>query len=170
MKFLVFSDTHNYLNNVKNVINNFINDINAIIHLGDHDKDAKLLSEIYSNIDFYYIKGNNDYNLTTPESMIININNKKIIITHGHKQNVYWGYDSIYYWAQENLADAVFFGHTHKPFNSKLDNIYLFNPGSISMPRGIKNPTFGIFEVDDYGNMNGKIMNYLNEDNFVDFD
>ena len=117
MKLLVISDTHGYFKNARNVINKIGDRIDAVIHLGDHDEDAAFFAEEFYDIPFYYVQGNNDYSLNTPEVKMISVNNRKIIFTHGHKQQVYWGYDKIAYWAEENGADAVFFGHTHRPAN-----------------------------------------------------
>jgi len=36
----------------------------------------------------------------------------------------------------------------------------LFNPGSISMPRGSTPPTFGILTIEENGRMEGAIMEY----------
>lgn len=170
MKLLVISDTHGYLSNARNVIERIGEKINGVIHLGDHDEDAKELQEEFSDIPFYYIRGNNDYGMNTPDTKMLNVCGKKIIITHGHKQQVYWSYDNIAYWAQEKGADAVFFGHTHRPANEYDGSIYIFNPGSISLPRGMNYPTFGIFDIDEKGNMKGTIMVYVDEDNFMRLD
>ncbi|MEI3524175.1 MAG: metallophosphoesterase family protein [Anaerotignum sp.] len=59
----------------------------------------------------------------------------------GIKQRVYWNYDSISYWAEEQGADVVLFGHTHRPVYDDRGRVMLFNPGSISMPRGGTPPT-----------------------------
>ncbi len=167
MKLLVISDTHGYIENARNIINRIGDRIDAVIHLGDHDEDAKFLSEEFDEIPFYYVQGNNDYGLNTPNVKMITVNNKKIILTHGHKQQVYWSYDKIAYWAEENGADAVFFGHTHRPANEYDGMVYIFNPGSISSPRGSRYPTFGIFDITEDGNMEGTIMFYIDENNFI---
>ena len=167
MKFLVISDTHGYLKNARNVINRIGDRIDAVIHLGDHDEDAEFLAEEFDDIPFYYVQGNNDYSMNTPEVKVITVNNRRIILTHGHKQQVYWSYDKIAYWAEENGADAVFFGHTHRPANENDTTVYIFNPGSISSPRGTTYPTFGIFDINEDGKMEGTIMFYIDDNNFM---
>ena len=73
MKLLVISDTHGYLSNARNVIERIGDKINGVIHLGDHDEDAKELQEEFSDIPFYYIRGNNDYGMNTPDTKMLNI-------------------------------------------------------------------------------------------------
>ena len=42
----------------------------------------------------------------------------------------------------------------------------LFNPGSISLPRGVPQPTFGILEITEKG-VYGSIMEYINSQTFL---
>ncbi len=64
----------------------------------------------------------------------------RFFLTHGHR------------WNADNLPplpqDAVLVhGHTHLPILNKLENgITVFNPGSISLPKGGNPPTFGWFD------------------------
>ncbi len=64
-----------------------------------------------------------------------------IFLTHGHIYN------------SDNLPplkdNSIFlFGHTHIPKAVKVDSIYLFNPGSISLPKGGFTPTYGVLTND----------------------
>lgn len=40
MKILVFSDTHNYLDNAREVLRRIGGQMDMVLHLGDHDTDA----------------------------------------------------------------------------------------------------------------------------------
>ena len=104
--------------------------------------------------------GNNDYSWDTPDKKMVFAGGKKLLLVHGHKQRVYWNYDSISYWAEEQGADAVLFGHTHRPVYDDRGRVMLFNPGSISMPRGGTPPTFGILTIEENGRIEGAIMEY----------
>ena len=66
--------------------------------------------------------------------------NKRFFLTHGHL------------WNANNLppvpaGTVLCHGHTHLPVLETLDNgITIFNPGSISLPKGGNPQTFGFFD------------------------
>jgi putative phosphoesterase len=157
MKLLILSDTHHSLYYGKIVINRIMDKIDMIIHLGDHDFDAVQLNKDFPDIPLHYIAGNCDFG-KSPKEKTINIYNKKILLTHGHRQNVKWEYNSIKYYGQEKEVDAVLFGHTHIPFMEYYYGILIMNPGSISQPRGTISPTFGILDIDASGRIEPSIM------------
>lgn len=159
MKLLVFSDTHGHLDSARNVLERIGDKIDAVAHLGDHDADAEELMGEFSHIPFHFVAGNNDYGLDTPSKKMVHMGGKNILLTHGHKQRVYWGMDTLCYWAEEQGADAVLFGHTHRPFYDDEGRVMILNPGSISLPRnGI--PSFGILTIEENGKMEGAVMEY----------
>ncbi|NLK38330.1 MAG: metallophosphoesterase [Epulopiscium sp.] len=166
MKLLILSDTHGYVENARNIIQRIGKYMACVIHLGDHDKDAMRLQSEFSNIPFYVVRGNNDYGTDTPTELMVRYGGKKILLTHGNKQNVYGNLNVIHYWAMEKGADAVLFGHTHTPFYEDKGQVLLMNPGSISRPRQSLTPTFGILEITDTGIMQGTIMEYHGENSF----
>ena len=96
MKLLVISDTHSYLENARNVMNTIGDRIDMVLHLGDHDEDAKILQEEYPDVPFHYVRGNNDYT-NTPDFKMVEVNGRKLLLTHGHKNQVYWSYNNISY-------------------------------------------------------------------------
>lgn len=66
---------------------------------------------------------------------------RTLFITHGHIYN------------PENLpplnsGDIFLYGHTHLPEVREKEGVILFNPGSISIPKGGNEPTYGIIEDD----------------------
>lgn len=166
MKYLIVSDTHGYLKNIKNVLDKIGDRIHGVIHLGDHDSDARILSKAYPGLEFFSVKGNNDYNSDVPYEKILILKDKRILLTHGHRQNVYWNFETISYFAEEQNAEMALFGHTHVPLNDRGGRVWLFNPGSISMPRSSMIPTFGILEILDNGKIDCCVMEYLGKDNF----
>lgn len=161
MKILVLSDTHGYMENARDVLEKIGDRMEAVFHLGDHDEDAEQLQMEFPYLNFYYVKGNNDYSAQTPSKLMVTLQGKRFLLTHGHKQRVYWGYDQISYWGEEQGADAVIFGHTHAPVNEEMGALLLFNPGSISLPRDSSIPTFGILHLSEEGVLRGSVMEYL---------
>ena len=153
MKILVLSDTHAYLENARAVLARLQGKVDAVFHLGDHDDDAVALQQEFPKLPFHYVKGNNDYRVDTPSQKLVRLGGKTLLLTHGHKQRVYCNYDTISYWAEEQGADVVLFGHTHLPYEAYIasdseeeKSVWLFNPGSMSKPREGK-PSYGIIDI-----------------------
>ena len=167
VKLLVLSDTHGYLENARNVLERIGQRMDGVLHLGDHAYDARDLQSEYQTLPFYFVKGNNDFADKAPNDVILKFFGKKLLLTHGHKQQVYWSHDTISYWAEEKGADVVIFGHTHSPVNEHKGSVMIFNPGSISVPRGVPNPTFGILEITEQGLIYGSIMEYIDAQTFL---
>ena len=95
MKILVLSDTHAYLENARAVLAQLQGKVDAVFHLGDHDDDAVALQQEFPKLPFHYVKGNNDYRVDTPSQKLVRLGGKTLLLTHGHKQRVYWNYDTI---------------------------------------------------------------------------
>lgn len=147
MKILLFSDSHGFIKNMIKVIEDN-SDANMIIHLGDYVRDVIRTQELYPLIDFSYVRGNNDFISNVPRERIINIQGKKIFITHGHDYGVKNGYERIIQRAQLLNVDLVFFGHTHRAKELIDGNRVFVNPGSISVPIGLARPSYCIIEID----------------------
>ena len=165
MKILILSDTHSYLDHARNVLKRIGDKMDMVFHLGDHDADALELQKEFPRLPFHYVKGNNDYLMDTPSKKMVRAGGKNLLLTHGHKQRVHWNPDTISYWAAEQGADVVLFGHTHMPVWDDSWHVALFNPGSISLPRGGGLPTFGILTIEN-GKVEGAIMEYWNAEHF----
>lgn len=165
MKILVLSDTHSVLDAAEDVLRRIGGQMDMVCHLGDHDTDAMALQRQFPALPFHIVKGNNDYALHTPSTKQVRAGGRLLLLTHGHKQRVHWNPDTIGYWAEEQGADAVLFGHTHQPLCAESGRVLLFNPGSLSLPRGGFPPTFGILTIEG-GRMEGAIMVYQRDGAF----
>lgn len=166
MKVLVISDTHNNNYNASKVINKLTNKINVIIHLGDSSEDAFTLSTIFPSIPMYYVGGNWDSQSCNIFEQIVSFNGVKVLIAHGHKYGVNWGYDRISYAAEEKKVQAVLFGHTHFPFMQYINNILVMNPGSISLPRNNSVPSYGILDITDNGVLTSSVVGIYGKDDY----
>ena len=147
MKFLVFSDSHSSPNRILKAVNMYAGKCDAIIFLGDGIRDLSLVEAKYPEIPILKVKGNCDLGFSdVQEEQIYNFDGINILITHGHKHGVKYGYDSLIYYAQEKEVDAVLFGHTHVPCEKILyfddKRLTLFNPGSIATEG-----TFGVVNI-----------------------
>lgn len=131
MKIVAMSDNHGDRQIIEQIINKYEGKVDAIVHCGDSElkADDPLVSKlqiVMGNMDFEHF----------PESRALRIDQKNILITHSHLQNVNSGLLTLELFAQSHSADIVTFGHTHQLGVSFDKGILFVNPGSISYPRG----------------------------------
>lgn len=127
-KILVLSDSHRNFNKILKIYETENPDI--VLYTGDGLKDIEELSYVY-NSEFHIVNGNCDffeknYGLTK----ILNIENVKIFMTHGHLYGVKSDLDNIKNVIKEVRAQIGIFGHTHRETLEKVEDFYLFNPGA----------------------------------------
>ena len=148
MKIVVISDTHGRLDKTFLALHK-INNIHLILHLGDYVKDAREIEKTM-NIETVYVRGNCDYlDDDVEEEKILEIEGKKIFMTHGHKYDVKRGVNKVFYRGKELDADIILFGHSHIAMTVEYEDILLFNPGSPGTPRGGDEGSIGIIEILD---------------------
>lgn len=102
------------------ILNELKNEIVCVRGNCESEVDSMVLEFPVSSDYSYYLNGKRD-----------------MFITHGH----------IY--GQENLpplkdGSILLSGHTHIPLAESRDGKYILNPGSISLPKGGFNPSYGI--------------------------
>lgn len=151
MKIAVVSDTHR-MNRYIDIAKKYIEDADVLIHLGDNVDDVEELSKGFKGT-VYAVRGNCDYTDKYPSEQLIELEGKRIFITHGHLYGVKSTLNNIYYRAKELEANIVLFGHTHENLIIEEDSIKFMNPGSISLPRSMGRHV-GFIEVSD-----GKVNN-----------
>lgn len=158
MRIGVVSDSHGDLYMLDKAIVK-MGSIDVLVHLGDHYKDILKVNSKY-NFELYYVPGNNDYFANGNSEKLIELGNKRIFLTHGHKYNVNYGLMSLVYRGEEQKADIVLYGHTHKYYSDYCNNIFLLNPGSVSKPRD-KSPSAAILNIDEKGNVYAEKMQLI---------
>lgn len=136
MKILVFSDSHNNSQSIIDAIKMHNGRCDLALFLGDGLSDVEYAKAHFPQIPFFCVRGNCDFfEKNAPDEAVLDLDGIKVLICHGHKYNVKYGYERIIYAAREKEADAVFFGHTHIPLDTceYVDGkrIQLFNPGSV---------------------------------------
>lgn len=155
MLVAVVSDTHRSDLCVKS-IKTLIKDADILIHLGDNVEDAEELEREFKG-EVYIVAGNCDFSRKYPKDRLIDIEGKKIFMTHGDLYAVKMGLNSIYYKGREIEADIVLFGHTHQAMIERTNELILMNPGSPSLPR-LSKKSIGFISIDD-----GEAEVYLKE-------
>lgn len=119
MKILILSDSHSKpIDDIK------FKNYDYIFHAGDYGTSKNILTE--NNV--HYVSGNCDFG--DKNDLELEINNKKIYMTHGHLYNVKNQYNSLIYKALSLNANICIFGHTHCPEYFTRYDILFINPGA----------------------------------------
>ena len=146
MKIGIVSDTHGFTDYVKEALLD-VHDLDLIIHLGDYVKDALELEEELG-VKVEYVRGNCDYDeVDIEQERILEVEGKKIFMTHGHLYNIKMDLNRIFYRGQELNCDIILFGHSHIPTKVIKQDIIILNPGCAAIPRGRSNKIMGIIEI-----------------------
>jgi putative phosphoesterase len=161
MKILIISDTHGRNQNYLKVLSR-VSPIDLLIHLGDFEGSEELI-ESAASCRHEFVSGNNDFFNGLPKDKVIQIGKYTVFLTHGHRYGVYYGTADIREAAARNNANIVMFGHTHVPMMNLSDDIWVINPGSLSLPRQTgRIPTYIIMEIDSAGDAHFT-LNYLQD-------
>lgn len=149
MKILVISDTHGYLGDAVEAIENEKCDF--CIHLGDMVADCEELELIFPRQKFIFVKGNNDYftkSSSFPDERTFELGGKRFFVCHGHKFHVKSDLSLLRKKASEAGADIILYGHTHRAY-LETEPVLVMNPGSRT--------SYGIIDIDNDGNITSKI-------------
>lgn len=148
MFILLFSDTHGNSFDLKKVIYNYPK-VDLVIHLGDYVKDVYKVRGDFSTIPFECVAGNNDWASSEPNEKVIEIEGKKIFLTHGHTYGVKSSTKKLIEKGKELGTDAIFFGHTHLTDEFFSGDMHIINPGSLGRPSVYQGPTFCEINIED---------------------
>lgn len=149
MKILVISDTHGYLGDAVEAIENEKCDF--CIHLGDMVADCEELELIFPRQKFIFVKGNNDYftkSSSFPDERTFELGGKRFFVCHGHKFHVKSDLSLLKKKAAETGAHIILFGHTHRA-HLETEPVLVMNPGSRT--------SYGIIDIDNDGNITAEI-------------
>ncbi len=161
MKLMFASDIHGSLPATERVLERFArSDARWLIVLGDvlnHGprnalpdgyapaEVAERLNEIAGRI--IAVRGNCDsevdqmllkFPITAPWQQVL-LPERRLFLTHGHL----FGADAVPPLA---AGDVLAYGHTHIPVAEKRGDIFHFNPGSVSIPKGGYAASYGMLE------------------------
>lgn len=173
MNYLIVSDTHGNIENLEMVIDFCGTQISGIIHCGDGVRDIAAITMKRISIPSYYsVKGNMDANSNAPLIATLGIDNKKILVFHGHTVNIETILDDTAVMAKKEQAQVVLFGHTHIPLYKRCNGVLIINPGSLGKPRACWGPSFCILHYGNEKNLSAtfyEISKNGNNYNFIEF-
>jgi len=112
-----------------------------LFHCGDSELSAEdaLLGEMVA------VKGNCDPD-GLPEYLMLSAGSFRVLVTHGHLDQVKTGLLPLRYRAEEAGADIVLFGHTHLYGAEVHEGILFVNPGSTHRPPPGRPATYAVIE------------------------
>ena len=139
-KIVLVSDNH-FNNTVLHKILIANPDADYYMHCGDSEMSAEELGPFTS------VRGNNDYDRNLPMERLIQVENKRILLLHGHRYLSFSNHGLVLK-AQEAQADIVFYGHTHVFADFEDANIRFVNPGSCAYPRDGQDPCYAVVLID----------------------
>ncbi len=124
-----------------------------LIHAGDI-LTTEFLDSLREILPLYAVLGNNDVGVDLPEKLEIEVEGARLAVIHdsgtakGRARRMKKLFPE---------AEAVIFGHSHIPINSREEGILLFNPGSATDKRRQPKHTMGLLEVAN-GFLSGTIV------------
>lgn len=121
MKIFLLSDSHG-----KKDFLDYKKDDILFVHCGDYG----ISEDIMKRNDVIYVNGNCDFLTKDKSYKILTLINKKILLTHGHKENVKMSMNNLFYLALSEEVDMCFYGHTHIQNYQVIEGITFINPGS----------------------------------------
>ena len=150
MKILVLSDSHGNVSNMAAAVEQSAP--RMIFHLGDCWRDAEKLHDLFPDIPLEQVPGNCDYRPSEPAEKLLFVEDKRILLCHGHTYGVKQSLLTAGYAAEEQNLDLFLFGHTHRPLVDMRGKTLFLNPGSIG---DRLRPTYGVVTI-ERGKLNAR--------------
>ncbi len=158
MRVIVFSDSHGDVRPMEKALS-VIGQFDAVIHLGDIERDVRWLEKNYSQYPIYAVLGNNDFYGGRPAELTAELGGARLYLCHGHTRGVRRDHEGLIAAARARGCTAALFGHTHVPVDVREEGLLIFNPGSCAQPRGGR-PTFGVLEIEN-GDCQSVIVDWI---------
>lgn len=127
MNILLFSDSHGDVETMARITAAEQPDL--VLHLGDHDRDLQALQQRFPDLRCLGVRGNCDAP-GSPEQLLLEEEGVKLLLTHGHRQQVKLSLLRLLYLGLEAGVQLCLFGHTHQPHLEQREGLCLLNPGA----------------------------------------
>jgi putative phosphoesterase len=146
----VIADTHcpEFLDALPARVLEIFQGVDLILHAGDINAEDTLVA-LRQIAPVEAVRGDHDRLLPSlPASREITVEGKRIVIVHGEAshwieepQTLLWTLSLGYFQPHTGLgralrgrfpdADAIVYGHTHRPYSNTIDGTLVFNPGAV---------------------------------------
>ena len=151
MKVVVFSDAHGNKEVIKRVLE-FNPDAGYVISLGDSELPHSFLLDL----DIVAIKGNYPRDGGFVFESILEVEDRRLFLTHGHKYGVSKDMRKLLAKGMQTEVDLVLYGHTHIPKFDNVSGVFYMNPGSLHSPRSGTPASYLILNIEK-----GKEITYM---------
>ena len=152
MRIGVISDTHlGPGQELPAIVPEIFAGVDAILHAGDMTS-LQVVDNLEKLAPVYAVTGNCDNKFIFERfglDRVVELAGFRLGLSHGHGLG---GHKidtpaSVYrYWCRK-VVDVAVFGHTHIPYCAEQAGMLLFNPGSITLPRGGNPPSVGLLSL-----------------------
>ena len=142
MRVIVCSDSHGRRDLLQKAVDMYPADL--LIHLGDHFGDVSAIN-LPEGMQVECVRGNCDCGGAEIEK-VLELEGKKILITHGHRYNVKSSLNLLCARMDALGAHLALYGHTHIPGYEFFDRGIVLNPGAICGNRIGGKSTFAYLE------------------------
>lgn len=151
-------------------------EVEAILHAGDVCV-PRVLAELAEIAPVHAVRGNRDLWALRhlPISLELDFGGVRVALTHGHGGLRNYMIDKARFFVQGlreqhfitrvaaafPAAQVVIFGHTHLPFNQRVMDRLVFNPGSACCPHVLtQTPSAGLLHIIAGGQVSGEIFTW----------
>jgi len=155
MRYLVVSDTHGNLQDLRNAVDRH-GPFDGLIHLGDGVLDGCTVAEEFG-IPFHGVRGNTDFGSDFPDMSVAELDGRPYLLLHGFQLEMN-PYHPPAVWretmaelarmAKKRKARGVFFGHTHQALLDMAGGLLIMNPGDQYQGASVP-PSFAVLETRD---------------------
>ncbi|MBQ7164250.1 MAG: metallophosphoesterase [Clostridia bacterium] len=125
----VLSDTHGNYDAIEKIMP-VLESCDFVAHLGDRFTDMQPYKKALGD-KLVCVKGNCDFT-AGDVYRILEVEGKRLLFTHGDAFGVKYSLTRLALFAEEQRADAVFFGHTHAAFEETRGGVLFVNPGALA--------------------------------------
>ena len=143
MKIGVISDTHGFLDPK---IPKLFEGVDHILHGGDVGSPMVLL-ELENIAPVTAILGNVDGGMPLKLTEVVELGKRKFLLQHIVEPRRLG--DQLTETIARTRPDVVVFGHTHKPFSERIDNVLFLNPGYAGKQRFTLPRTLACLFIED---------------------
>lgn len=148
MRLGIIGDTHGQVELAIKLLNQ-LKPLDLVLHTGDYYDDGALLGQAV-DVEIHAVAGNWDPLGAGPKEKTLQLEGKKIYLTHGHQYQVQFTMQRIFYRALELGADVVIFGHTHVCYCQEHEGVLFFNPGAVYRPLRDHRPVCGLLVIEGH--------------------
>lgn len=127
MKLCILSDSHGNEHLVEAILMHEQPDM--ALFLGDGIRDILYTAERLG-IPYFALAGNCDIMASAPHERLLILDQKRILMTHGHAYRVKDGLSRLKEYAAQQRAHIVLYGHTHLAYAEWYDGCLYLCPGS----------------------------------------